>query len=154
MLKKIILRAIDGIFVGIGIGYIMSVIFSTINGGFLPATPMLVEKVGLLKAAQLNLFYSGILGLVFSVSAIVYEREDWSLLKSTLVYFVINYINMFIISTKLYWYNKPFNIYSMLSFSITFIIIFFSIWITIYFVIKSKIKKMNENLNKMNNSSN
>ncbi len=145
-LRHLMYRIFNGLLVGIGIGYTMAVIFSTIYGNFLPTPPTLVEKVGMLGAAQMNLVLSAFLGIIFSCTALVWDREDWSIFKKTLIYFSVNIITTGFAGYQMYWF--PHSISGIIQFFIIFIVIFLIIWLIFHTIARIEANDLNKSLSK------
>lgn len=150
MFKKICLRGLIGFPLGISIGYVITIITSLIwgQGYYSPCVPIFIEMVGSeIVAVIIQTLLTGILGLSFAVSSIVWEMEEWSITKQTAIYFLITAISMFPIAYLTGWME-----HSLLGFVIyfgVFVIIFVIIWIIQYFIWKEKIRKINQQIRKL-----
>lgn len=122
MKKKIFLRSILGFPLGLAIGYVISIIVSLINsnGDYTPCEPTLIAMMGNeINAVMLQALLCGILGMGFAASSVIWELENWGIIKQTGIYFLIFGI---------------------------FVLIFVIIWIIQYTIIRRHVKKMNEAL--------
>jgi hypothetical protein len=143
-MKKILLRIFMGIPIGITIGYLITVVISLGygEGNYLPCSPFLIEQFGNQSHAVLvQLVLLVILGGGFGGLSIVWEKDEWSLLKQTIVYGVGIAMIMLPIAYFTYWMEhsiRGFFIY----FGI-FIIVFIIVWFIQYTFWKLRIKKMN-----------
>ena len=91
MKKKILLRGLIGLPVGISIGHLISVITSLIWGGgaYSPCVPELVSSVGNeVGAVLLQTILCAIIGAVFAGASLIWEIERWSIARQTGVYFL------------------------------------------------------------------
>jgi len=147
MKKEISLRGFHGITSGIAIGYIITIIFSLIfaNGYYSPCVPGLIERMGSeIGAVILQTILCGVIGGSFAATSVIWNLENWSLQKQTVIYFSINAIVSLSIAYLLGWMVPSVSGF-ILYFSI-FIAIFLVIWILIYSYNRNIIKKMNQEL--------
>ncbi len=151
-IRETIGRILAGGLLGIGIGYSIAVVFSSIYGEFSPAPPQLIEQVGSLKAAQLLLMYSALIGMVFAGMQFVWEKENWSLFKSTVIYFTVNLASMSFAGYQLYWF--PHILSGYISYIIIYVVVFTIMWFIFYMKAKKEVAAMNEKINKNTNVDN
>lgn len=145
--KNIIQRALFGFPTGIAIGYVISIIISLTfgNGTYSPCTPLLIKSMrNEINAVIFQTILTGLLGSVFSSASLIWDIEEFSLLKQTLYFFLITSITMMIIAYLLKWVAPT--ILSLLSFLLSFIIIFAIIWLIQYLMWREKIKKLNDKI--------
>ena len=145
--NKMLVNTLVGILVGIGIGYMMNVGMSCPTGHYLAGVPELISKVGDLRAAQMLLFYSGLIGASFGLMMFVWEREEWSLLKRTVIYFVVNLIVMVVSAYQMCWIGK--SVWSLVVFIAMFIAIFTVCWFVSYAIAKKRTQQLNAGLKNM-----
>ena len=127
---KFIIRALLGFSLGVIIGAIMYVLSVGDNEP--------VDKVFLL----MQLFGSGIMGIVGNGGAIVYDFEDWGLGRATFTHYIITFFTMLSISEILGWFSHDILLIVVLAFSLVDLII----WGTEYYVWKKEIRQMNRQL--------
>ena len=107
MKKKIFLRGILGFPIGVAIGYVITILLSLIfaNGYYSPCVPDLIKVTGSeINAVILQTLLTGILGVVFSASSVIWELNDWSIAKQTGVYFLIISFAMMSIAYFSLWF--------------------------------------------------
>ena len=154
MKKKIVLRSLLGFPIGITIGYLITIFISLgwANGYYSPCVPELISAMGNeINAVVLQALLCGLLGAGFAASSVIWEIENWSIIKQTGIYFIIISVIMLPIAYFTYWMEH--NIVGILSYFGIFVLIFAFIW-TIQFVIgKHNVRKMNENLHNVKGSS-
>lgn len=153
MKKKVVLRGILGFPIGVAIGYVITIIISLIwaNGYYSPCVPELAIIMGSeIKAVSLQALLSGILGMVFAAISVIWEMENWSLVKQTGIYFIISSLIMLPIAYFTHWMNH--SLKGVLSYFGIFILIFAIIWIVQYIIARRNVKKMNETLCKQQGS--
>ncbi|MGB4984270.1 MAG: DUF3021 domain-containing protein [Erysipelotrichaceae bacterium] len=147
MKKEIFKRALLGFPLGIAIGYVISIISSLIfaNGYYSACVPMLIEKMGSeINAVILQTVLSGLLGSVFAGSSIIWELDEWSIIKQTVIYFMIISITMIPIAYITNWMEH--SIEGFLIYFLVFVVIFSIIWLTQYLIWKANITKINSKL--------
>ena len=147
MKKKIILRGILGIPIGITIGYLITIFISLglANGYYSPCVPELISMMGSeIRAVIVQSVFSGILGAGFAASSVIWEIDHWSLVKQTGIYFAIASLLMLPIAYLAYWMEH--SVVGFLSYFGIFILIFVMIWAIQFAIGKYNVKKMNEKL--------
>lgn len=145
--KKIILRSLLGIPIGITIGYLISIVGSAIwgQGYYSPCVPELVTAMGSeIGAVVLQTALCALLGLSFSATSVIWELENWSLVKQTGIYFLINSIVMMPVAWFTRWMEHSFM--GFLRYLGMFAAIFVLIWIVECIIGRRNIDKMNEKL--------
>lgn len=145
--KKIILRSLLGIPIGITIGYLISIVGSAIwgQGYYSPCVPELVTAMGSeIGAVVLQTTLCALLGLSFSATSVIWELENWSLVKQTGIYFLINSIVMMPVAWFTRWMEHSFM--GFLRYLGMFAAIFVLIWIVECIIGRRNIDKMNEKL--------
>ncbi len=152
MKKKIFLRGISGIPLGLAIGYLITIIISLIlaNGYYSPCVPELTVMMGSeIKAVLLQALLCGILGMGFAASSVIWEIENWGIVKQTGIYFLIVSVIMMPVAYFTFWMEHSLN--GVLSYFGTFVLIFAVVWIVQYLRGRHNVKKMNEALHKRHN---
>ena len=133
--KAVILGAIGiilGIFVGAGFWYLMS--------GEVP------EASTGLSAMVLHLLLSGVLGMVANGSSVIYEIEEWSIVRATITHFIISMGIFYVIAFSLGWFSPSDPACWIMSVILVFV--YFMIWMVHSLIFKYKVKRMNEELRK------
>ena len=133
--KAVILGAIGmilGIFIGAGFWYLMS--------GEAPGT-----AAGL-SALMLHLLMSGVLGMVANGSSVIYEIEEWSIVRATITHFIISMGIFYVIAFSLGWFSPADPACWIMSVILVFV--YFMIWMVHSLIFKYKVKRMNEELRK------
>ena len=91
-IKQIILRFFLGMGCGMFIGYLVNLVVSMCigNGAYIPAMPFLVEHCGSeINAVHMQNLLTGLVGVAFCEASFIFEKEDWSLLRCSVVHFLI-----------------------------------------------------------------
>ena len=149
MKKKIVLRGLLGFPFGLAIGYVITILISLIlaDGFYSPCVPALAAVMGSeIKAVLLQAFLCGILGSGFASASVIWEIEDWGLVKQTGIYFLIVSVIMLPIAFVAHWMEH--SLKGILSYFGVFVIIFLSIWMIQYTAARHNVKKMNDILYK------
>lgn len=149
MKKKILLRALLGLPLGIAIGYMITILTSVIwgRGYYSPCVPILIEYVGSeIGAVILQTLLCACLGAAFAGISVIWEMESWSIMKQTGIYFFAASLIMFPIAYITGWMERSlvgFGIYF-----IVFVIIFIVIWLIQYCIWRQRITKINNQIHK------
>ncbi|PFK47949.1 permease [Bacillus cereus] len=97
--------------------------------------------------AETLLFHLGIaniVGIIFSFASLVFEREEWNMLKQTIIHFIILLGTLLPIAIWVGW--VPAQIGPIFIFIGSFILIYFIIWCIMAMYWKNKIKELNNGL--------
>ncbi len=147
MKKKIVLRGILGFPIGIAIGYLITIFISLgwADGSYMPCVPELILAMGNeINAVVLQALLCGLLGAGFAASSVIWEIENWSIIKQTGIYFMIISVIMLPIAYFAYWMEH--SVAGVLRYFGIFVAIFAFIWVIQFVIGKQNVKKMNENL--------
>lgn len=149
MKKKIALRGMLGFPLGIAMGYLITIIISLIwgNGHYVPCVPDLVITMGReINAVMLQTLLCGILGAGFGVASVIWDMENWGIVKQTGIYFLIVSVIMMPIAYITHWMEH--SLKGILLYFGIFFIIFVIIWIVQFAIAKHNVKRLNETLYK------
>lgn len=147
MKKKILVRSVLGLPIGISIGYLITIIGSLFwaKGYYSPCVPELITVMGNeINAIILQTALCGLLGAGFAASSVIWDIEHWSIAKQTGIYFAIISLIMMPIAYFTHWMEH--SLIGFLGYFGIFVLIFIFIWIIEFIIVKHNIKKMNENL--------
>lgn len=145
MKKKIVLRSILGFPIGIAIGYLITIFISLVwaNGYYSPCVPELISAMGNeINAVILQTLLCGLLGIGFAAGSVIWEIENWSIIKQTVIYFIIVSVIMLPVAYFARWMEH--SIVGAFSYFGIFVLIFAFIWIIQFVVGKHNVRKMNE----------
>lgn len=149
MKRKVLLRALSGIPLGIAIETVTSIVISALwaGGAYVSYEPSLVESMGSeLRAMVLQTALCALLGAVFGGLSVIWELEDWSLVKKTGIYFLGASLGMLPIAWLTHWMEHSLG--GFLGYFGTFAAIFAVVWLIQYARAKRDVRKLNERLNK------
>jgi hypothetical protein len=137
MKKKVVLRGLLGLPIGIAFGYVITIVLSLFfsNGSYHPVVPALIDAVGNeINAVVFQAILCGVLGVSFASSSIIWEIEHWSIAKQTGVYFLVISVVMLPIAYFAHWMEHSL-LGFILYFSI-FVVIFMLMWLIQYAIWK------------------
>ena len=149
MKKKFLLRALLGAPIGAFISSIIAIFISLAegNGEYLPVAQELATLCGSeTNAVILQTICALFIGAVYAGASVIWEIEEWSLLKQTIVHFLVTVVPLFGVGYIINW--MPHEIFGALGYAGVFVGIYVTIWFTAYFSIKAKIDEMNNKLEK------
>lgn len=150
--RKALLRGFIGIPCGVFISTTISILISVIAGGFgggyySPVEPGMAKELGgQLNAVVTQYVMSSVLGFAFGMGSAIYSMEEWSIIKQTVVHFLLSSVAMLPVAYVCHWVD-----HSVLS-----VVVYFAIFAAIYFLIwfiqqqywKKRIEQMNQKLKK------
>lgn len=147
MKKQAVMRGLLGFPLGIAIGYIITIAISCCFAGgyYSPCVPSLIAVVGSeINAVILQMLLSGLLGASFAACSVIWEMENWSIVKQSLIYFIITGCTMLPVAYFANWMEH--SLAGFLYYFAVFAGIFVIVWISQYITYKIKLKKINEKL--------
>lgn len=143
MAKKVIIRTLLGFPLGVFIGYTVTILISIVggDGAYWAVVPQLADQVGsVIGAVLLQYLLSGILGAACAGGSCVWEAPNWSLLKQTIVHYIIIAGSMFPIAWFAWW--MPHTLMGALAYIGIFMAIYAVIFVVMFLVLRRKVKKM------------
>ena len=145
--KAIAKRAVLGFIYGVFIGQTILIIESLFmrDGNFYAVSASLLELAGTkIAAVIIQYFLTGIIGLTFASTTVIFEMDEWSLLRQTITHFIITSIVMYVAGFLCGWF--PHTVGSTLVWFGVFVVVYLIFWICFSLYYKNKVKKMNEAL--------
>lgn len=149
MKKRMIMRGLIGFPIGIAVGYMITIVLSLVwaKGYYSPCVPELISVMGSeINAVILQALLSGLLGMGAAASSVVWEIDQWSIIKQTGIYFLLLSVIMVPVAYFNYWMEH--SITGFVSYLGIFALIFLVIWLALFITGKQNVHKMNEKLNK------
>ena len=142
MKKNLFYRCLFGAPTGLAISYAITIIISLFigDGRFHAVVPELT----VLLQSVCSLIY----GAIWAGSSVVWEKENWSLLRQTITHLIIGSTATFPIAYLLRWME-----HSLLGISLYFALffaIYFVIWFSLYSVTKRRIRQLNARVRENN----
>lgn len=92
-----------------------------------------------INAVLLQALLCGILGLEFGACSVIWEIENWGIVKQTGIYFFIISVVMLPIAYVSYWMDH--SLKGILSYFGIFVFIFAAVWIVQYMTARYNVKK-------------
>ena len=143
MLNKIIKRAIMGFVYGVFIGQTI-LILESLNAGtgsFCPVSEYLVQHASsTLAAVIIQYFVTGLIGISFSASTVIFEIDKWSITAQTALHFVITFAVMLFAGFVCGWF--PHTLVSTLIWFGVFIVVYVIFWISFSSYYKKKVQNV------------
>lgn len=146
-MKKVISRALLGFPIGVFVTCLISLIISLIigEGNYFAASPQIIEVYkGELNAVILQFGLSGILGSIYAAASLIWDIDNWSILKQTVTHFWVISLGLLPIAYLLYWMEH--SLKGILVYFGVFISMYIFIWMSLYISYKIKIKNINSSL--------
>lgn len=148
-LKKVMLRGLLGFQLGVFMGYTITILIALLlldKGVYTPVVPLLAEVTGNeITAVVLQYGLSGLLGFAFAAGSAVFEVEEWSLTKQTVIHFIISTVAMFPIAYFTYWMRHT--LWGIILYISIFVIMYIIIWAIQSYFWRKKIKGINDKIN-------
>ena len=149
MKNKIIGRVVFGIFIGIDIGLLMSIMLSYLSGNkiYQPAPDRFLQLFSNEITAMIaSVFIWASIGTLFSVTSLIFTHTEFSISKMTVLHCIINYIFFVPLAVLAGWYS--FDVIDLVSFTVIYIFVYFIVWIVLMLINKRYISEINAKLNK------
>ena len=146
-MKEFIKRAIMGFVYGVFIGQTIVILESLAggNGNFYPVSAYLVQhSSSQMAAVVIQYFLTGIIGISFATTTLIFEIDSWSITAQTVLHFVITSVVMFIAGFVCGWF--PHTTKSIVIWFVIFIVIYVIMWVGFMLYFKKQTKKINEAL--------
>ena len=146
-MKEFIKRAIMGFVYGVFIGQTIVILESLAggNGNFYPVSAYLVQHSSSQMAAVIiQYFLTGIIGISFATTTLIFEIDSWSITAQTVLHFVITSVVMFIAGFVCGWF--PHTVKSIVIWFVIFIVIYVIMWVGFMLYFKKQTRKINEAL--------
>lgn len=149
--KKLFFMAFLGFPIGVFIGHSICVISSLIlgNGSFYAVHPDLVALLGNeANAVAVQTLLCGIIGSVFSTISLIWQKENWSILRQSAVYLLITALTMLPIAYFTHWMEH--SLRGFLIYTGIFVLIFGIFWLVFYILYRRRLAQINRALNHKN----
>lgn len=147
MKKELLFRLFIGFLGGVVLSYFITIAISLIigDGNYYPCVPGLTERFGNeVTAVVIQTILSAILGAGFAGCSLIWEKDEWSLLKQTGIYFSIASVLMMTVAYVCEWMEH--SVKGVLSYFGIFLGIFIVVWLVRYVIWKVRISKIKEGL--------
>ena len=145
--QRFIYKSSIGFSLGVLITILINVIISAIEGsGEVVNMYSDIHGGKTITLVMLELLTGGVLGLVGNGGSVVYEIEDWSIIKATSIHFVVTMIVYTIVGLFNGWLVPKHSIINVVQYG-SMIFAYFMIWLIQYLVCKKSIDDINESVN-------
>ena len=143
--KEAFKRGLNGMPQGIAIGLLIAIIHSLIAGELMMTPMILIEQFdSAVNALIVQTLFSGLIGATFGACSVIWNMDNWSILKQTALYFGTTSIVFFPVSYFMHWMRH--SLAGIALYFIIFIAIFFISWMGGYIYLKININKIKEKL--------
>lgn len=142
-MKNVMSRVVGGFVIGVIIGQIVQILISLQfgQGNYMPVVDHFRSFfVSEMTAVIVQILLTGIIGITFATSSLVFDIVKWSLLKQYLVHFCLTAL-VWIPIVMLLWMPKT--SISTLIFFINFLGTYVITWVIQYTISKNDIKQIN-----------
>ena len=149
MFKKVLKSCFVGSLLAIVVSHFIAILISLCigDGTFYPSslgfTKVCDTEVG---AVFLQFITMAIFGAICGGVACIYQASSWSLLKRTVIHFIIVIPTSLVTALLAGWI--PFYTSSIIIYLAIFILVYIIIWVVIYLVTLREIKELTSTLNK------
>lgn len=142
---KFIKKIFSGFCTGTTIGMAFSLFFSKWYGiSYVPSTPQFISHFnGLTNAVLMSVILWGLMGILWTLCGRIFKIKPWSLLKQTIVHFIVSYVGYTILAILCGWFPMNWLFY----YTIIFILAYVFFWIVVTAYEKHNIRKINQVLN-------
>ncbi len=149
LIDRVVFLSSIGFAIGVIVGVLITAVLTTfsINDGTLYlCVPEFTAFIGdQLMAFMIQVFLSGLLGLICMGTSAMYEIEEWSLLKATLIHYIISMTVYYFTAFFLKWLSPRDIKYNLIIFAALSVVYTF-IWLSHYISYKVQITKINREL--------
>lgn len=148
-MKKIIISGLIGLPIGI-MWTVLILFFESVaygSGKFIVGVPGFVEKCGSeVSAMGIQLFVSAVFGFIIGSASSIWRRDDWSLLKQTILHFII--LSFTFCGAGLICWWMPRTVFGVLSYFAIMLLIYIVIWVIMFFATRRQVKEINKFIEK------
>lgn len=147
MRKKIILRSLLGMPVGLAVSYLITVLISVAvaDGNYYPVVPELIETCNSeINAVLLQTIFSLLYGAMWGGASVIWEMEKWSLLRMTVTHLILCSVTTFPVAYLMWW--MPHNMTGVFVYFGIFLAVYLLIWVSQYQSMKRRIDQINRKI--------
>ena len=145
IIHYIIRFSVEGTFIGLVVSIFLN--YSSKSSAYYPSNPSFTTKFATpLDAMTVSVILWALMGLVFGFGSFVFAIRQWSLLKKTIVSFIIYYIGFTPLAFLAGWFSL--NIVNFMIFTGLFILIYVTIWFIRSYQVIREIREINNKIKK------
>lgn len=151
MKKKLFIRCLIGAPIGLAVSTIITIIISlTVSDGkFYAVVPELITDCGSeINAVLLQAICSLLYGAAWAGASVIWENENWSILRQTVTHLIICSLATFPIAYFMRWMNH--SVSGVLIYFGIFLGIYLIIWLSQYTSMKKRVEQMNRRVREKN----
>jgi hypothetical protein len=116
------------------------------DGHYHPVVPRLITDTGSeMNAVLLQAVSSLVFGAAWAGASVIWEKENWSILKQSVLHLVISSVATFPIAYLMRWMSH--DVKGILLYFGIFFGIYIAIWLSQYSSMKKRIQQINEKIN-------
>lgn len=144
MKKKLLSRCLMGAPIGLAISTSVTIIISLIagNGDYYPVVPALIEVCGNeMNAVLLQAVCSLLYGAVFAGATVIWEKDDWSILRQTVTHLIVCSLATLPIAYFMHWMEH--SLLGVIGYFAIFFGIYLIIWLSQYSTMKKRVQQLN-----------
>lgn len=128
-------RTVKFIALGEMFGLVFSLFFNYLYGNFsyMPSTNLLQDEFSRrpLNGMLYSVLIWAMMGILFGWGAFIFDIKQWSLVKQTIVNFIVYYIGFSILAVLAGWFSISFT--NFIIFSSIFMLAYIIIWLATYY---------------------
>lgn len=146
-MKKHIFQLINGVIIGEFLGQLFALFFSYLYGlnTYVPSAPTFTSHFSRpLNAVLASVILWGLMGLVFSAGALVFQHRQWSIRKKTIINFAIYYCCFTPLAIIAGWF--PLKLINLAIFTGIFVLVYVLMWLINMYITKQEVKQINEKI--------
>ena len=150
MFKEVLRRSSVGAVFGVTLSQLIAIIISLCiaDGNFYAVVPSLTERMNSeVSAAIVQTVCSFLYGAVFGGMSMVWELDNWSILKQTIVHFSVVSVVTMPIAYVTEW--MPHSVIGAIIYFAIFGVSYAFIWLSRYIAMKKRIDEMNKKVVEM-----
>ena len=145
IIHYIIRFSVEGTFIGLVVSIFLN--YSSKSSAYYPSNPSFTTKFATpLDAMTVSVILWALMGLVFGFGSFVFAIRQWSILKRTIVSFIIYYIGFTPLAFLAGWF--PANIVNFMIFTGLFILIYVIVWFIRSYQVIREIREINNKIKK------
>ena len=144
MKKKLLSRCLMGAPIGLAISTAVTILISFIlgDGDYYPVVPALIEVCGTeMNAVLLQAICSLLYGAVFAGATVIWEKDDWSILRQTLTYLIVCSLATLPVAYFMHWMEH--SLWGVIGYFAIFFGIYLLIWLSQYSAMKKRVQQLN-----------
>ena len=151
MKKKLFICCLTGAPIGLAISTIITIIISLIigDGKFYAVVPELITDCGSeINAVLLQTVCSFLYGAAWTGASVIWEKENWSILRQTVTHLIICSLATFPIAYFMRLMHH--SVSGVLIYFGIFLGIYLIVWLSQYSSMKKRVEQMNRRVNEKN----